>query len=325
MNSLNSRGEKMKGFLKAVGILLFLIALVVGGSYYYFENYVWDQFYGGGDGFEDPDAIAEQEALNRAIEQAQGYGKDRPFVFLIAGIDTNDVSSGRTDALMLAIVDTQTKKVNLLSLPRDLRVQIPNRSYDKINAAYAYGGVSLTKQTVSTYLNVPIDQYFVVNFNGFQQLIDTIGGLTIDVEKDLRFHDRIANQYFELSKGVQKLNGYEALNYARFRKDAEGDFGRMRRQQQVIREVVSQTASLSNVTKIGEIAAVLGDNMRTDYAFDNATKLAVSFAGVNQANIESIEAKSYPSMMNGVSYVVMDESEKLRIQAEIQRILKREP
>lgn len=315
----------MKGFLKALAILLFLIAALLGGTYYYFENHVWKQFYEGNDsGFEDAQAIAEQEALNRAIEEAQGYGKDRPFVFLIAGIDTNDVSSGRSDALILAIVDTQTKKVNLLSLPRDLRVQIPNRSYDKINAAYAYGGISLTKQTVSTYLNVPIDQYFVVNFNGFQQLIDTIGGITIDVEKDLRFHDRIANEYFELSKGVQTLNGYQALNYARFRKDAEGDFGRMRRQQQVISEVISQTASLGNVTKIGEIASVLGDNMRTDISFDDASKLAVSFVGANKSNVESMTVNSYPSMMNGVSYVLMDESEKLRLQGEIQKILKRE-
>lgn len=316
----------MKGFVKAVVILFGAIAILLGGAYYYFENHIWSQFYQGGQSdFEDADAIAEQEALNRAIEQAQGYGKDRPFVFLIAGIDTNDVSSGRSDALIVGIVDTQTKKVNLLSLPRDLRVNIPNRGYDKINAAYAYGGISLTKQTVSTYLNVPIDQYFAVNFDGFQQLIDTIGGITIDVEKDMRFHDRIKNQYFELSKGTQTLNGYQALNYARFRKDAEGDFGRMRRQQQVVSEMLSQTASLGNVTKIGEIASVLGDNMRTDISFDNASKLAVSFVGVDTNNIQSIKVNSYPSNLGGVSYVVIDESEKQRVSSEVQKILKREP
>lgn len=315
----------MRSFLKTVGILLLIIFGLLGFAYYYLGNHVWDQFYESqSSDFEDSDLKAEQEALNKMIAEKNGYGDDRPLVFLIAGIDTDDVAVGRSDALILAVVDTKEKKVDLLSLPRDLRVSIPNHGTDKLNAAYAFGGISLAKNTVSTYLGVPIDQYFAINFSGFQQLIDTIGGLDINVEKSMSFHDRITGQPFSLSQGEQTLNGIQALNYARFRKDAEGDFGRMRRQQQVIRELVSQTASLSNITKINEITSVLGDNMRTDIKFDDASKLAVSFMGVGTSSINSLEISSYGSMIGGVSYVVMDESEHLRIQEKLQSILKRE-
>lgn len=310
----------MKGFFKVTTILLIVIFTLLGGAYAYFNHFVWGKFY------DNEHAVLDkkQEELNRAIEEAKGYGAGRPFVFLAAGIDTNDVNSGRSDSLMVVFVDTKDKKINLLSLPRDLRVDIPGRGTDKINAAYAYGGISLAKETVSTYLDVPIDNYMVINFRGFKELIDTIGGLDIDVEKDMRFHDRISNQWVSFKKGPQTLNGAEALNYSRFRKDAEGDYGRMRRQQQVISEIISQTADFDNVMKTNEIIKVLGKNMKTDVKFNNATKLAVLFAGSTKANIKDIEIKSYPAMMGGVSYVVMDDNEVQNVKTRIERILKRE-
>lgn len=314
----------MKKFLKAIGLLLVIGTLLSGVAYYYFGGQIWGEFYQGHQEFEDATLKAEQEELNRLLAIQNGYGEDRPLVFLIAGIDTDDVAAGRSDALMVALVDTKEKQVDLLSLPRDLRVEMGTRGYDKLNAAYAYGGISLTKNTVSKYLDIPIDQYFIVNFDGFKELIDVIGGLDINVEKSMRFHDRLSNKMFELSAGQQTLSGYEALNYARFRKDNEGDFGRMRRQQQVIREMIGQTATLGNVTKISDITQALGDNMRTDIDFNDATKLGATFIGVNGDNIKGMEITSTTSTIGGASYVLIEESELSRIKTELQRILKRQ-
>lgn len=316
----------MKGFFKTFIFLVAVLAVLLGGAYFYLNNYVWSQFYDSGAKGENESVVtlAEQEALNRAIEEQNGYGNDRPLVYMIAGIDAKTGSEGRSDALIVAIVDKKEKSVNLLSLPRDLRVNIPEKGINKINAAYAFGGETLAKHTLSSYLDIPVDQYVVINFNGFQQLIDTIGGLEVDVEKDIRFHDRISNKYVELSKGPQTLNGSDALNYARFRGDAEGDFGRMRRQQQVISEILSQTATIGNIGKLGDIISVLGENMHTDVKFDVATKMALSMAGIKSDSINSIDLNSYASYMGGVSYVIVDDSEHTRIKAELQQILKRQ-
>lgn len=316
----------MRKFLKFLGVLILLFALFVGVSYYYLGSQVWGQFYDSITGHDDDRVISqeEQDALNRAIEEQNGYGDNRPLVYLIAGIDTDDISEGRSDALIVLIVDKKNKSMNMLSLPRDLRIEIPQHGTNKINAAYALGGINLTKHTVSNYLNIPIDQFVVVNFEGFQQLIDTIGGLEVNVEKNMTFDDRITKQVFHLDAGPQYLSGIEALNYSRFRSDAEGDFGRMRRQQQIISEIVTQTATLSNVTKIGDIISVLDDNVRTDVQFNDATKMMISLSGIKASSIESIAAHSYASTIGGASYVIIDESERLRIQETIQQILKSE-
>lgn len=315
----------MKGFFKTFIFLVGVIAVLLGGAYYYLDNYVWSQFYDSGTQGENESVVtlAQQEALNRSIEAQNGYASDRPLVYMIAGIDAKTGKEGRSDALLVALVDKKDKTVDLLSLPRDLRVNIPEKGFDKINAAYAFGGETLAKHTLSTYLDIPVDHYAVINFNGFKQLIDTIGGLEVDVEKNIRFHDRISNKYVELSQGVQTLDGSDALNYSRFRGDAEGDFGRMRRQQQVITEILSQTATLGNIGKLGDIITVLGENMRTDVQFDDATKIALSMAGIDGSSINSLELKSYASYMNGVSYVLVDDSEHIRIKAKLQNILKR--
>jgi polyisoprenyl-teichoic acid--peptidoglycan teichoic acid transferase len=314
----------MLDFFKTFFILLGIVVLILGGSYVYFEKFVWNQFYNE-DLIQEDVAVAERQAeLNRLLEEQNGYEEGRPLVFMIAGIDTMEGSVGRADSLLLAIIDKKKKTVDLLSLPRDLRVSIPNSGINKINAAYAIGKESLTRETISTYLDIPIDQYIVLNFKGFQQLIDTIGGLSIHVEKDIRFHDRISNKYVELSEGRQTLNGREALSYSRFRGDARGDFARAERQQQVIRELMSQTVTLGNIGKLPDIISTLGSNLRTDTSFEEATKLGISLAGIESSNIRSLNMNSYASTIGGTSYVVVNDAELFRVKNELQRILSRD-
>lgn len=309
----------MKKFFLFLISFIGVIVIGFGISYAYFDNVITSKIFDGG---KKTELDIEQDKLNKILEEQNGYGSDRPLVYLVTGIDTADVSSGRTDALMLAMINADKKKLTLLSIPRDLYVNIDGHGMDKINAAYAYGGIGLTKNTVSNLFSVPIDQYVSIDFNGFQELVDALGGIQVYVEKDLRFHDRISNQYFELSEGLQTLDGFHALNYARFRKDAEGDFGRMRRQQDVINQIISETASLKNLTKLDDVFDALGNNVSTDVPFKNMSSLAVSYIGFSSSkDTSSIVLEAEPQMIGGVSYVVASQSSIDEVKRQINAVL----
>lgn len=311
----------MKKVIIGFSSILAIMVICFGIAYAYLDKKVWNQFL---ENAADTAVDEDQEKLNAMLEKENGYGKNRPLVYLIGGIDSQDVSSGRTDSLMLAVLDASDKKMSLLSIPRDLYVDIEGHGKTKINAAYSYGGINLTKKTVSNLFGVPIDQYVTIDFKGFEDLVDALGGIEIYVEKDLRFHDRISNKYFELSEGLQTLDGFQALNYARFRKDAEGDYGRMRRQQEVVSQIISETVSVKNITKIDDVADALGDNVKTDVPFKNISSLALKYIGFNTTDTGTIKLESTPQMINGVSYVVASDAQIEATKEELKKLLKGE-
>ena len=148
---------------------------------------------------------------------------------LLLGIDDGDSEAAesepkRTDAMMLASFDPEGNEVALVSMPRDTMVQIPgHKGYDKINAAYAYGGVMLAKQTVANLLRVPIHYYVLVDWRAFKESIDLIGGVDLYVDKDMYYEDPYADLVIDIKHGYQHLNGELAGQYVRFRKDELGD------------------------------------------------------------------------------------------------------
>ncbi len=162
-----------------------------------------------------------------------------PFTVLIMGIEdyATDGQNGRTDSLMFATVDPKSKKVSLMSIPRDSRVTIAGKNRkDKINAAHAYGGESMAIDTVENFLEVPVDHYVKIDFKGFKGIVDAVGGVTVDVPFD--FWERSDTNYdkkIHFKQGKHDLNGEEALAYVRMRKqDPNGDYGRAARQRQVL-------------------------------------------------------------------------------------------
>ena len=183
-----------------------------------------------------------------------------------------------TDTIMVASIDTETKKVALLSLPRDLYVEIPNTHlYTKINALYQYGldnktGVVPIEEAVETITGEKIHYFFVLDFDGFEKAIDTLGGVHVDVVKD--FYDtrypgkNYSYETFELKKGWQTLDGKTALKYVRERHDdPDGDFGRAKRQQQIIQAVKDKAFSVGtflNPFVINGLLDTLGESIRTD-------------------------------------------------------------
>lgn len=165
---------------------------------------------------------------------------------LILGSDSRGEDMGRADSIMVAHYSKRSKTPQLISFMRDSFVEIPGVGWNKINAAYAYGGPELVRQTIKNNFGLTVQYYAIISFDSFPKIIDTLSpsGIEINVEKDLDLDGVVLNA------GPQKLNGTEALIYARFRGDEEGDFGRVRRQQQVMSELVSQGLSFKNVLNL---------------------------------------------------------------------------
>ncbi len=204
-----------------------------------------------------------------------------PINVLLIGVGGADHAGGTlADSIMIASIDTQAKTISLLSVPRDLYVSIPGDGKDKINAAHSYGesgsktkggGPALLKQVITSTLGIPVDYFIRVDFTGFKQIIDTVGGITINVPKAINdpfYPDAQMKGYepFSISAGVHQLDGKTALKYARSR-ETTSDFDRARRQQEIIvalRDKVLSAQVLANPKKVTDIITVLGNHVLTD-------------------------------------------------------------
>ncbi|MBC1669627.1 LCP family protein [Listeria welshimeri] len=173
---------------------------------------------------------------------------------LLIGSDSRGADQGRSDSLMIAHYNTKTNTPKLVSIMRDTYVDIPGHGKNKINAAYSYGGPELVRQTIKENFGVDVEYYVVANFEGFPKIVDTLTpeGIKINAEKDMS-----KNIDVSIKKGEQVMDGKTLLQYARFRKDAEGDFGRIRRQQQVLEALKEQALDVGDVTKIPDVIGKL--------------------------------------------------------------------
>jgi LCP family protein required for cell wall assembly len=227
---------------------------------------------------------------------------DRAQTVLLLGIDQrpDETYPSRTDAIALAHIDPQNQRVALLSLPRDLIVEVPGFGYSRINAASVYGelnpqtggGVALTRRTVSNLLNVPIDYVVHVDFNGFIGAIDALGGVTVDVEKEIYDPAYPTMNYgytvAHFLPGPQTMDGATALMYARVR-HPDSDFERMRRQQQVMVAALARLREQNSLLQIHSVAAITGamrDYVQTDMPQDQMISLAWAFRDFSPADVE---------------------------------------
>jgi LCP family protein required for cell wall assembly len=189
---------------------------------------------------------------------------------LVIGVDvTLDnrrrvVNISRADTLVLISVDPGRRRIAAVSIPRDTRAQIPGIGETKINASYAYGGPRLTIRTVEQLLAVKAHYYVKLGPQSFTQLIDAIGGLEVDVEKDMRYTDTWAGYAIDLKKGLQKLNGAQVTGYIRFRHDELGDIGRVERQRKVMNTLVRQLRQPSSVLHGPGLLRAFAQNTETD-------------------------------------------------------------
>lgn len=237
---------------------------------------------------------------------------------LIMGVDAREgeaIDGGvRPDSLMVIHLNPESSACRVLSIPRDTRVEFPGYGLTKINHALAVGGIDYEVQIVSNLTGLPIDHYVLIDFSGFEDLVDAIGGITVDVPEAFTALDGT-----QFAAGEQRMTGKQALSYARHRSDAEGDFGRIRRQQQVIRALIRESSGRQVLTSIKELLPAVQNNIRTDLSVPEMIDIANTYRSictedaVTMLRLEGeIATFDDPLLQMPLSYVVVDEAEVRR-------------
>lgn len=217
---------------------------------------------------------------------------DSAFTILLAGIERKEEEkNGRSDMLLLATVNPHTQKISMVNIPRDTMVDIEEIGRkDKINHAYAHGGMNYTINTLENLLEIPIDYYVSTDFQGFEDIVDTVGGVNVDVPftVDIQLADTL--KWKTYTKGPMLLQGNEALAYVRMRKrDTEGDRGRNTRQKQVIQDIINKATSLSNISKIDNMIKDVGENVQTNIPPSKYLELMKMYQRMKANPIEQLQ------------------------------------
>ena len=222
---------------------------------------------------------------------------------LILGTDVNFVDKGipRSDTIKLASVDLNKPSISILSIPRDTWVDIPGYGYAKINSAYQRGGdveidrVRSAQSAVANLLGgiagqeIPIDYYVRIQTGGFKRIVDALGGVEIDVEKQMDYDDNYQNLYIHLKPGRQVLNGTQAMGYVRFRHDREADYGRMRRQDQFIRALAAQLEKPETKARLPRVLGAVDSMLKTDLALNDIRAIKRIASTLGMEGIHTIQ------------------------------------
>ena len=227
---------------------------------------------------------------------------------IVLGVDerAEEHDVGRSDTLFVVMFDTKNKAASLLSVPRDTRVRIKGHGWDKINHAYAYGGRELTQKTTEELLGIKINNYVMVDFKGFVGLVDAIGGVDINVEKNMYYYDTWDGFKIDLKKGMQHMDGKTAIQYVRYR-DEEGDIGRIRRQQHFIMAVYDRITSANMLLHIPGLAKQLTNMVKTDLPLTDMVDLGRALhAMVKAKGLAMATVPGTPEYIDGISYWLPD-------------------
>jgi polyisoprenyl-teichoic acid--peptidoglycan teichoic acid transferase len=305
----NNKKKRRRRMLLLFILTIFIAGLGYAGYVAYHAYKAVDKSYSKVKGREEKSEMREKPV----------YVSSDPFSILLLGIEdySSKYDKGRSDTIMVATFNPKKQTMKLLSIPRDTYVRIPGYKKDKINASYAFGGKEETIKTVEQFLDIPIDYYATVNFQGFKNIVDIVGGVTVDVPFD--FND-INNKWkrFYFHEGSQKLNGEAALVYARMRKqDPRGDFGRNDRQRQIVSAVIDKLSTPKTLLKIDDITDAIGNNVETNMKIKEALAFRKKYPNFNSSNIEQLQIKGYDD--NGKIYYFIPDKENLE---EIKNILK---
>lgn len=270
---------------------------------------------------------------------------EKPFAVAIIGMDTRASSGGmNTDVIMVGIIDPEDKDVHLLSIPRDTKVEIPGYSgYRKINSAYALGdskrrsqeregkavtenGFTLVKKTLSEFLGIPIHFHVQVDFDGFVEVVDAVGGVKVNVSRSMQYDDPYDGTSIHIRAGEQELDGENALGYVRHRLDNRGesyqssDFERNARQQEVIKAVIDKLVSFKGLSRVEKVIDAVAENVSTNLSPSQLKKLTRDFITFRPSDLMSIENHAYWDSRQ--SFTVIPEDSLSEIQQQLQVLLK---
>lgn len=257
------------------------------------------------------------------VQEEEPPKMDERVKVLVMGVDEgvaedpNSRARGRSDTMMVVAYDPETEDVNVLSIPRDSKIELPGHGTQKINAAYAYGGTSMALQAVEDLLGTGIDYYVVMQLDGFKNLVDTLGGVTVEVEERLYYHDPGQNLLIDFQPGVKHLDGQRAMEFVRFR-GREGDLGRVERQQQFIKALAEQAMKTSSVAKIPQLARDIASNLETNIGIQRMVQYGELMRSLESPDMEIETLAGEAMYIQGISYFVVDE---IAIEEQVQRLL----
>lgn len=256
-----------------------------------------------------PPEAPERQESKKTTEQ-------KPITILLFGVDEREGDKGRTDTLMFLSFHPQKKQSLMISIPRDTRTTIAGRGFeDKINHAYSWGGIASTVGTVQDFFDTPIDYYVHVNMEGFSEIVDTLGGVTVDNPFAFSYEG------YDFPQGMIQLDGNTALAYVRMRyEDPQGDLGRNKRQQQIIRQLMDKAKQTGTFTKLDQVLATVANNLKTNLTYDDMKAMLFAYRD-SLETIEVVDITGSSALIGGVYYYIVPDSERQRIQQRIDQFL----
>lgn len=242
--------------------------------------------------------------------------KDGCYTMLLAGVQGN--GDLNTDTLMVGMLDTVNKELNIISIPRDTMVNV-KRTVKKINSAYAMGcrdsketGALQLMTEIKSIIGFMPDYYAIVNMDGFVKLVNAMGGVTYNVPQNM--YKDTGDMIINLKKGTKTLNGNEALQLVRFRGYAgKDDYGRMETQQGFIKAMAKQLVSLGNLFKINEFIAIAQENLQTNLEVTDMTAFGQQLLTFSGDKIMFHTLPSTPGYLNDTAYVFVNEAETVEL------------
>lgn len=232
----------------------------------------------------------------------------KPFTVLVLGVDQRENDRGRSDSMIFLTVNPAKQSILMFNIPRDTRTEIVGHgTVDKINHAYAFGGVNMSVKTVEHFLDYPVNYYIKVNMEGFAHLIDSMGG--VEVNNPFSFY----YEGHQFDQGDLNLNGEEALLYSRMRyDDPRGDMGRNSRQRQILKQVIKNSLKITNVVKIESLLGDVGDSVKTDITFDDMKAFLTNYR-TDLKEIDQVEISGQGERIKGIWYYSVSDKERSRI------------
>lgn len=275
-----------KAFITTIIVVLVLALAGVAGYFYFLGN--------------EDDGKLDQDGEN--------------LQFLMLGVDSLDskkADNARSDTIMVVNVDGKSKKVNIISIPRDTYTKIKGYKKTKINHSFKYGGSELTLDTVNNLLGTDIKYYVTVDYRFVEDVVDKIGGVDVDVPIDMKYEDPTADPplTIDIKQGRQTLKGYDAIGFLRFRKGyKDADLGRVKAQQQFMSAILSKIKEPKTLVRAPLLLGSYINYTENNIPVKKLVKIAAKMRNITSEDINTNTLPGTPKYIGGVSYFIPNEN-----------------
>ena len=266
---------------------------------------------------------SDESWMQNALQDIAFQQRDRdPATWLLVGSDSRKGEVARSDTLMLVRLSVQRGTALLCSIPRDTRLYICDHGYTKVNHALVYGDLPLLKATVQRAFGIPVDHIVSVDFQGFSELVDALGGVVVELRRDFDYDDASDGTHIHLKAGRQRLTGKTALDFVRFRHDVFADTGRMERQQQFLKAVAATPLPFSRWWRVGNAAMRLQTHIHSDLSeWDLLAAVArIALIPHFSLHMRTLHGINRVDPRDGLWYFYVDARDVVRLRGDFRRI-----